>query len=157
MIRKIAATFTRANDAAAYAGFEVVGSPDSSLLFFSPNAVDVPGAGAKVVGGSIQYSPATVPSDFRLHLYGGLIPDQADNGQFQHLFDNRDKYLGPLLFTPFGDEGISANTVCLTTYDTLAFACNPYSSAVYGLLESVNGFVPQPGQNFYVELMLDLS
>lgn len=152
--RKIAATFNRPNDTAAYASGDLIAnSVTAGAVAPMPFAVCAPGGSGQILRARIRKSSATVGATFRVHLYRSVpAPQGGDNAAW--LTSGAFAYLGALDVTmdrAFTD-GAAGNGVPLTgSVINFDFSGSP-GTTLYGLLEARSAYTPGVSETFEVDL-----
>ncbi len=152
-----AVTLTRPADTNAYIAQDAIANAVSGAAI-----ITFAGA-ARVNGGSGYVTKARVLTDqalntarYRLHLYHTAPAAQQDNAAFLTDWANRNKSIGSIDFGAAAQEatgGSAAGAVNKT--DRLAFVCPAGATSIFGILETLDGFTPASGQNFYIELTVE--
>ena len=153
----LAASFTRPANTTAYAALSAVSNSTSA-----PTVLTFTGCGRKtggsgyVVGALLRTDQSACTSAFKLHLFN-VAPTAIDDGSaYTSLWANNSKYLGTLTLPAMSTEGSgSTAATSLDFSDRLPFVCAAGDTNLYGLLETVGGFTPASGQNFYAALAAD--
>jgi hypothetical protein len=153
--------FTRPNDTAAYAQYDVIANSTASptiltftdLAFYARESGDI--RKATLVTDNIAWANQ---GPFELHLYDIAITPIADNAQFAYLWANRGDRVGTIALPAFTARGTGGTAVVsMNSTDILKFTCAPGSRHLYGLLVYTGSaaLTPVALQNFRVELDVD--
>lgn len=150
--------FTRPADVIAYIAGDVVcdavGNP--SAINFTPLARKNGGTGY-ITKAVLFTDQKTCIARFRLHLYHVSPTPIADNLPFLLLYVNAVKKIGSIDFAAMATENAASSTAAQSSVFDVRI---PYKAAdgftnIYGILETLDAFVPASAQKFYVELTSD--
>jgi len=153
------ATITRPADTTAYLALDAVSNSTSAPTVLTFANI------ARVVGGSgiltkfrLMTDQKTCTARFRLHLFHTAPTAINDNAGYGLLFTNAGNRLGqidfPAMTTENATNSTAANTSNIT--DRMPFVL-PTGTSLFGILETLDAFIPASAQNFYLELTASLD
>ena len=148
---------TRPADTTAYAAKDVVAdSTATPTVITFPAIVKRNGSEGYIVAARLMTDQSTNTARYRLHLYATAPTPIADNAPFAMLYANRENRIGFIDFSAMQTEGTgSTAALALNTEVRLAFRAGA-TTAIYGVLETLDAFTPASGQKFYIELTADV-
>jgi hypothetical protein len=162
-------TLTRPADSNAYIAKDVVSNSTSSpsVLTFT-NIVSTGGQSGYLVKGRLLTNQSTNVARFRLHLYTVAPTAIADNAPFTLLATNAANRIGYIDFPACQTEGSgsdAANSMyTIGTLNNLTIqspqGAIPFVSAtrsLFGILETLDAFIPASEQTFFIELTADVN
>jgi hypothetical protein len=153
----VAAEFTRPADVLAYVANDVVANSTGAPLVLSfAGAVRAPGGSGYVVKALLETNQSAQVQRMRLHLFHTAPAAQNDNAPYSLVWANRTKRIGHIDFGALSTEGAGSDSSrSLNKDDRLQFTCQPGSTTIYGILQTLDGFVPASAQVFYPALSFD--
>lgn len=147
-------TVTRPANTNTYDANDVIGTTVASVITLTADSTAVPeGCNFAILGASLRVDLNAVPASmgaFRLHLYSSAPTPIADEGAFNLIAADRDKYLGWIDFdvpTDLGDTlYISNDSITMKR----KFASG--SISIYGQLQTIGALVGASGTVFTIKL-----
>ena len=147
-------TLTRPTGTDIYSAKDSISDSTSapSVLTFS-DVARVTGGSGYITKARLTTNQSTNAARYRLHIYHTSPTAINDNAQFTLLWANRANCIGYIDFDACQTEGTGSDAAqSLNTTVRLAFTCDTGSKALYGQLETLDGFTPASGQVYYIEL-----
>jgi hypothetical protein len=150
-----AATFARPADTTAYAALDTVSTSTSApvVITFS-NMARINAGSGYITKARIMTDQKTNTARFRLHLFHTAPTLTNDNAAFPLLWTDRANRVGKIDFGAMTTED-ATNSTCAESLNEavrLSFTCETASTALYGILETLDAFTPANAQNFYISL-----
>lgn len=154
----VSASFTRPANTTAYAAKDVVSNSTSSpvVITFS-NVSRISGGSGYITKVRLMTDQSTNVAAFRLHLFNTSPTAINDNDPFTLLWANRSSRVGYVDFDNMTTEGTGSDSATTLNKDIrLAFSASG-SRDIFGILETNSVFTPASGQNFFIELTVELN
>jgi hypothetical protein len=145
-------TITRPANTNTYTALDVIGTAATSTMAISLAPVEV-GSHYIIMGASLRIDLAAVPASmtsFRLHLYSAAPTAIVDEGAYNLIEADRDKYLGWIDFDQPTDLGDTIYTCKENINMKRKLAAS--TDIVYGVLQTVGALVGASGTVFTVKL-----
>jgi hypothetical protein len=150
---------TRANSNTTYAANTLIGNTTNTTLSFSNTARKVSGTGqilsAKITKGG-NAGAATIPSNLNLRLWlfnSDPTPGVTDGNTYLPTWANRTKRLGYVDFVTWTVGSDCAESVASPIVTPLGFSADA-SNKLYGVIQTVNSFVPSNSEIYEVSLTI---
>jgi hypothetical protein len=157
------ASFYRPADSTAYAANDVVNnSITSPMLMTFTNASRIAGGSGDIVKALLYTTGTTLTARMRLWLYPYVPNAMNDNAQFNLSLTAPDWRVGYIDFPALSIDGtasqvgkalVTAGYVPTTTLP-LAYVCIDGSTALYGMLETLDAFTPVTSTQFLLLLTM---
>ena len=153
----VSATFARPADAVAYSALDTISNSTSAPAVLSfANAARINAGSAYVVKARLVTDQVGCTARFKLHLFNTAPTAIGDNTPYVYLFANRANSVGSVSFDAAGTEGAGSDAAGSTQKtERLLVTCGAGTTTLYGVLETLDAFTPNSGQNFYVELSME--
>lgn len=153
------ATLTRPADTNAYTALDAISDSVSSPTVLTFNNV------ARVNNGSgyltklrMMTNQSTFIGRIRLHLFHTAPTAINDNAACTLLWANRSNRIGHITLDAASTEGSGSDAANASAISIrLPFVCAAADRNIYALVETLDGFTPISGQNFFFELTAELN
>ena len=146
-------TITRPADTPTYTALDVIGTAATSTMSFIADLAVPAGCHYVIMGASLRVDLNAVPptmGGFNLHLFSAAPTAIADDGAFNLIAADRDKYLGSIAFDTPADLGDTLYTAKESIAMKRKFATD--SVTIYGVLQTVGALVGAASTVFTVKL-----
>lgn len=157
-----AVTYTRPSNTTAYAANDTIADSTSAPTVLTiADAARATGSFSYITKARIVTDQSTCTARFRLHLYSVSPTAINDNDPYTLLWSQRASYVGNIAFGACATEGTgstAAQDIVVPGSGNLplAFITASTDRQLYAILETIDAFTPASGQNFYIELDMDV-
>jgi hypothetical protein len=162
-------TLTRPSDTNAYIAKDTVSNSTSAPVVLTFEIiVNIEGASGYITKARLITNQSTNTAKFRLHLYRTSPTAINDNSPFTFLAADTTGRIGIIDFPACQTEGSGSNAAySMFTIGTLNNASTqspqgalPFissSTSIFGILETLDAFIPISAQTFFIELTADVN